>query len=244
VLFAVPWHDQVVVGTTDTPVAHASLEPRALDEERDFVMSHAQKYLAQGPTESDVLSIYVGQRPLVKAGDGHDTAALSRDHTIVVSPSGLITVTGGEWTTYRRMAEDVIGRAELVGGLGPVPCRTQELAIRGGNDPGLIDQLIAEHPGWEQKLHPALPYRRGEVVWQVRHEMARTVEDVLSRRMRALILNAQASIAAAPVVAELMAHELGYDPAWQAAQVTAYTALARGYVYNDPASRQVSAPIQ
>jgi len=251
VLFAVPWHDCVVVGTTDTPMAYHSIEPRGLDEERDFVMSHAQRYLAKGPTDSDVLSIYAGQRPLVKSGDGLETAALSRDHTIVVSKSGLITVTGGKWTTYRRMAEDVIARAEVVGGLKPVECTTQNLPIHGatsagaadpalqsyGSDAGAIAAMIGGNPGLEQRLHPELPYRLGEVAWHVRHEMARTVEDVLSRRTRALILNAKASIAAAPEVARLMAAELGYDAAWQASQVESYTALARGYVYTDPASR-------
>ena len=251
VLFAVPWHDHVVVGTTDTPRAQAALEPRALEEERDFVMSHARKYLARGPNDNDVLSIYAGQRPLVKAGDGAETAALSRDHTILVSKSGLITVTGGKWTTYRRMAEDVIGRAETVGGLTPTACRTQEMPLHGaagepatggslrsyGSDAAALAQLIAAQPGLEEPLHPLLPYQRGEVVWQAREEMARTVEDVLSRRTRALILNASASRAAAPAVARLLAAELGKDESWQASQDQAYRLLARGYVYNDPASR-------
>lgn len=236
VLFAVPWHDHVVVGTTDTPVARPAAEPRALDEERDFVMSHAQKYMAKGPTDSDVLSIYAGQRPLVRAGGGTATAALSRDHTILVSQSGLITVTGGKWTTYRRMAEEVIGRAEKVGILKAVACSTQELRIRGDDAAG-IEAAVVALPGGGQRLHPALPYRRGEVLWQVRREMARTVEDVLSRRTRALILNASASIEAAPVVAQLMAAELGRDGQWEARQVAKYTSLAQGYVYNDAASR-------
>jgi glycerol-3-phosphate dehydrogenase len=256
VLFAVPWHDCVVVGTTDTPMAQSAVEPRALDEERDFVMEHARRYLARDPGDGDVLSIFAGLRPLVKAGDGHDTKALSRDHTIRVSRSGLITVTGGKWTTYRKIAEDVIDQAEKVSGLAPAPCRTESLAVHGatlaiipernlqpyGADAAGVAELIRAIPNGAQLLHPALPYQQGEVAWQVRHEMARTVEDVLARRTRALLLNARASIEAAPLVARLMAAELGADEAWQTAQVSAYTAVARGYVFSDPASHHAPGP--
>ena len=258
VLFAVPWHDCVVVGTTDTPLPGHSLEPRALDEEREFVMSHARRYLAKDPSESDVLSIYAGLRPLVKSGDGHNTAALSRDHTILVSKSGLITVTGGKWTTYRKMAEDVIDQAETVAGVEGTRCHTETMPIHGwtqseirkknlqpyGSDAVRIAELIKKTPALAQKLHTALPYQQGEVVWQARHEMARSVEDVLARRTRALILNARASIEAAPLVARLLSAELGYDEAWQTAQVAAYTAVARGYVFTDPASHYAAAPSQ
>lgn len=251
VLFAVPWHDRVVVGTTDTPLPVHSLEPRALDEERDFVMEHARKYMTKDPTDSDVLSIYAGLRPLVKAGDGKDTAALSRDHTIIVSESGLITITGGKWTTYRKMAEDVIDHAETVAGIDDRRCQTVELQIHGwthakikepnlalyGSDAQHISRLIQSDSSFAEKLHPSLPYQRGEVVWQIREEMARTVEDVLSRRTRALLLDAKASIAIAPTVAAILAKELGRDQAWQDKQVAEYTTLARGYVFTDPSSR-------
>lgn len=250
VLFAVPWHDHVVVGTTDTPLAKASLEPRALQEERDFVMTHACKYLAKDPTEADVLSVFAGLRPLVKSGDGSDTAALSRDHSILISESGLITLTGGKWTTYRKMAEDVIDQAETLGDLEPTPCATTELPIHGwtdrttradhlsvyGSDRDEILELARAHPELDERLHPALPYLKAEVIWQVRHEMARTVEDVLARRTRALLLHASASIEAAAVVAELMAQELGHDTHWQLDQENAYRELARGYVFTDPKS--------
>lgn len=253
VLFAVPWHDCVVVGTTDTPIASASLEPRALDEEREFVMSHARRYLAKGPKDSDVLSIFAGLRPLVKTGDSKNTATLSRDHTIIVSKSGLITITGGKWTTYRNMAKDVIDHAETVAGVEGASCNTENMHIHGwtraeirdknlqpyGSDAVRIAELMKASPALKQKLHPALPYQRGEVVWQVRHEMARTVEDVLARRTRALVLNARVSIEAAPLVAKLMAAELGHDAAWQAKQIADYTTLARGYVFSDPASHYV-----
>lgn len=255
VLFAVPWHDCVVVGTTDTPVPEHSLEPRALDEERDFVMEHARRYLAKDPSDSDVLSVFAGLRPLVKSGDGSNTAALSRDHTILVSESGLLTITGGKWTTYRKMAEDVIDQAETIAGIENERCRTETMHIHGwtqaeirernlrpyGSDAVRLSELIKSTPGLENPLHPALPYQQGEVIWQVRHEMACTLEDVLARRTRALMLDARASIAAAPSVAHLMAQELGHDAQWEARQVADYTAVARGYVFTDPASRHVAA---
>ena len=250
VLFAVPWHDRVVVGTTDTPRAELSLEPRSLAAERDFVMEHARHYLAKPPRDQDVLSVYAGLRPLVKSGDGHDTAALSRDHTIVVSASGLVTITGGKWTTYRKMAEDAVDQAEMVAGLENRRSRTDDLRIHGwaqdaiapknlqvyGSDAASIASLIKDEPGLASPLHPSLPYQQAEVVWHARHEMARTVEDVLARRTRALLLDARASIEAAPAVARLLAHELKRGVAWTEAQTRAYATLARGYIYTDPAS--------
>ena len=252
VLFAVPWHDRVVVGTTDTPLARALVEPRALEEERAFVLDHARKYLATDPTGDDVLSVFAGLRPLVKAGDGADTAALSRDHTIVVSESGLVTITGGKWTTYRKMAEDVIDHAEMIAVVENRRSPTETLRIHGwmepgtkiaqpnlrpyGADAGRVAVLIRSDAAYAERLHDRLPYQVGEVVWHARHEMARTVEDVLARRTRALLLDARASIEAAPTVATWLAKELGRNAAWAHAQVAAYTALARGYVFTDPAS--------
>ena len=243
VLFAVPWHDRVVVGTTDTAVPTAELEPRALPDEVDYVMTHTARYFARDPVPSDVLSIFAGLRPLVKAAGAASTAALSRDHTLVVSDSGLVTITGGKWTTYRHMAEDTVDRAAQVAGLAPQPCTTRTLKLRGwldapleapfavyGADAPALLALLAERPEWREKLHPNLPYRVGEAVWAARHELARTVEDVLARRTRALLLDARASIAAAPAAAAALAAELGRDEAWQAEQVRQYEALARGYI--------------
>lgn len=243
VLFAVPWHDCVVVGTTDTPLKEKSLEPRALKEERDFVMEHAAHYLRKDPSDDDVLSVFAGLRPLVKAGDASNTAALSRDHTILVNHSGLITITGGKWTTYRKMAEDVIDQAEMVAGIDNKACQTKNLQVRGwtrtevpepnldvyGTDANGIKALIRRQPELGAKLHDDLPYQAAEVLWHAREEMARTVEDVLARRTRALLLNARASIEAAPRVAKLLAQELQRDEAWEQAQVETYTKLARGY---------------
>jgi glycerol-3-phosphate dehydrogenase len=257
VLFAVPWLERVVVGTTDTPVAAVDLEPRPLPQEVEFLLAHAGRYLTGHPRPQDVLACFAGLRPLVAGagaggGDGsaarlvRDTAALRRDHTLLVSASGLVTITGGKWTTYRRMGEDAIDAAAAVAGLPDRPSVTATLrlhgapaapagavaaayAIRYGADAAELERLVAERPEWGEPLHPRLPYRAGEVVWAARHEMARGVEDVLARRTRALLLDARASAEAAPRAAALMAAELGRDDAWQRRQVTAYRELARGY---------------
>ena len=244
VLFAVPWHGCVIVGTTDTPLPEASLEPRPLDEEIDFLLTHAVRYLTKDPTPADVLSCFAGLRPLVSEGGEENTAALSRDHTVLVSPSGLVTITGGKWTTYRRMGEDCVSQAAQVGGLEPRPSRTAELQLHGwtdeldpsdpqsvyGTDIEALRQMIDQRPELGELVHPALPYKRCEVVWAARVEMARRVEDVLARRTRALLLNARASVEAAPLVARLMAEELGRTEEWIEAEVKAYRELAAGYL--------------
>jgi glycerol-3-phosphate dehydrogenase len=215
VLFAIPWHDKLVVGTTDTPNVAASLEPRALPEEVEFILDHARQYLTRDPSESDVLSVFAGLRPLVKRGADGNTAALSRDHTIAISQSRLITLTGGKWTTYRKMAEDVIDQAERVAGLAHKPSPTAALAIHGaggalpstqalqfyGSDAASISTLMAGDPALAAPIHASLAITPAEVLWHARQEMARTVEDVLARRTRSLVLDAQASIEAAPAVA-------------------------------------------
>ncbi len=247
VLFAVPWHGRLVVGTTDTPVPEASLEPRASPEEIDFIFEEVTRYLARDPLRSDVLSVFAGLRPLVKQQAVGNTAALSRDHLIVVSDSGLITLTGGKWTTYRKMAEDVIDHAELIGALDHRRCITQGLAIHGstsdhagpehlriyGSDATGIRDLITTDLSLGERLHPKLEFQKAEVVWHVRHEMARTVEDVLSRRTRALLLDARTSIEAVRVVAVLMANELGRDQNWIESQIKSYSDLANGYLLGD-----------
>lgn len=244
VLFAVPWHDKVVVGTTDTPVAEPSLEPRALEEEVEFILRHAARYMAKAPRREDVLSIFAGLRPLVNPGGGEETASIARDHFLLVSRSGLVTITGGKWTTYRKMGEEAIDHAVMVAGLDERPCITAGLRIHGwqenvdksdplrfyGSDSPMIKKLIEAGPSLGEKLHSSLPYLRAEVVWAVREEMAQTVEDVLARRTRALLLDAKASMEAAPATAEIMAHELGNSLTWQKEQVAAYVELAQGYV--------------
>ena len=250
VLFCVPWHDRVVVGTTDTPLESHDIEPRALQSERDFIMEHAAKYLSKDPDPEDVLSIFAGLRPLVKSGDAANTAALSRDHTILVSHAGLITVTGGKWTTYRKMAEDVVDQAEMVAGVDNRDCVSKHLQIHGwtqahvpeknlglyGSDAAEIRHLGKSNPELAQPLHPRLPYQRSEVVWHAREEMARNVADVLSRRTRALLLDARASSEAAETTARLMAGVLNKDESWIEKQVSDYQQYARGYIFQDSLS--------
>ena len=240
VLFVIPWHGHAVAGTTDTPVDAPSLEPRPLEAEIDFILETAARFLVRPPTRKDVLAVYVGLRPLVK-GEGK-TSALSRDHLIHVDPSGLLTITGGKWTTYRHMAEDAVDHAITLGKLADAPCPTKNLKIHGymedsatlgslevyGSDAAAIHTL-AEDPVLGAQLHSELPYIAAEVVWAARAEMARTVEDVLARHTRALFLNASAAIAMAEPVARLLAAELGRDEAWIAAQVSEFRALAEQY---------------
>ncbi|MEM1044278.1 MAG: glycerol-3-phosphate dehydrogenase/oxidase [Bacteroidota bacterium] len=244
VLFAIPWHDRVLVGTTDTEVPQPELEPRPLAEELDYLFEHTARYLTQDPAPADVLSTFAGLRPLVGSPDGEGTAALSRDHTLHISKTGLVTITGGKWTTYRKMAEDTVDQAATLADLPDRPSVTRTLRIHGwheaahtygdltdyGADAPAVEALIAERPAWSERLHPDRPVRAGEVVWAARHEMARTVEDVLARRRRTLLLDARASMDMAPAVAALLADELGRDEAWEREQVEAYRALAVGYL--------------
>ncbi len=245
VLFAIPWHGRALVGTTDTPVDRAADEPRALPEEVEFLLSHAARYLAKPPGRGDVRSVFAGLRPLIKGRHPEDTARLSRDHVVAVSATGLVTITGGKWTTYRPMGASAVDHAERVGGLARRPCATASLRLHGwrpeadgdagpfalyGSDAEGLARLAAEEAGRDDLIHPGLPVRAVEVVWAVRHEAARTVEDVLSRRTRALLLDARASRDAAPRVAEIMARELGRDADWQAEQVGQFHALAAGYL--------------
>ncbi len=244
VMFAIPWHNHTLVGTTETPISEPSIEPRATEEEIEFILTTAASYFDRPPARSDVLSVFAGLRPLVKTGNRMKTSALPRDHTIHIDRSGLLTITGGKWTTYRRMAEDCVNRAIRLAGLPERPSVTRGLKIHGhhnhtdgfselavyGSDAPAIRELI--DAGGAERLDPDLPYREGEVTWAARHEMARTVEDVLARRTRALMLNARAAIGMAPRVAELIAGELGRDEEWKAEQVRIFTELARGYLIN------------
>ncbi len=200
VMFAIPWHGHVVVGTTDTPISDCPLEPSPLAHEIDFILETACDYLTQRPTRADILSVFTGIRPLVKTGEVENTAALSRDHTIQISGSGLLTITGGKWTTYRRMAEDAVDHAIVLGHLEERPCVTRELRI--------ADRGHREVRGFAQ------------------HEMARTVEDVLARRTRTLFLDHGAALAQAPEIARVLAEELGRDEAWQQSQLAAFRETA------------------
>ena len=243
VLFAIPWHGKALLGTTDTPIDEPTLEPRPLREEIDFILETAAQYLVKDPTQADVLSVFVGIRPLVGSSDG-STAELSRDHTVSISRSGLITVAGGKWTTYRHMAEDVVDQAATLADLEPRPCVTRRLPIHGyhrhaekfgdlavyGADAPSLSDLTRRAPELGELLHPRLSVTAAEIVWAARYEMARTVEDALARRSRSLLLDARAAAEAAPEAALLMAAELGRPAAWQGDQVASFQKLAAGYL--------------
>jgi glycerol-3-phosphate dehydrogenase len=244
VMFAIPWHDHTVVGTTDVPITDIPIEPRATEEEINFILETAGRYLEKPPQRSDILSVFAGIRPLVRSGSERRTASLSREHTIHIDASGLLTIAGGKWTTYRNMAEDCVNQAALLAELDERSCVTKNLAIHGagpqtvfpadlaiyGSDSWNIHQLALSDPRLAARLHPDLSYIAAEVVWSTRREMARTVEDVLARRTRALFLNARAAIEISGKVAELMAMELGRDAEWQRQQVADFEVVARGYL--------------
>lgn len=246
VMFAIPWHNHTLAGTTDTPIPGPVLEPIAQEQEIEFILKTAALYLAKAPTRDDVLSVFAGIRPLVKSGDGGNTAALSRDHTIHIDNSGLLTITGGKWTTYRHMAEDCVNQAAMLARLPDVDCVTKHLNVHGfhpqaskfgelgvyGSDALAIQELISQDPDNAEQLHAKLPYVAAEVVWAVREEMARTLDDVLARRTRALFLNARAAREMAPGVVRIMARELGRDEAWQTAQLQDFDAISKHYVLN------------
>ena len=247
VLFAIPWHDHVLVGTTDTPVSEVTAEPLAMEQEIDFILSTAGHDLAKPPAREDVLSVFAGIRPLVRAEGVASTAALSRDHLIHIDRSGLMTICGGKWTTYRKMAEDCVDQTATLAQLAERQCVTKTLRLHGhregagegyplgvyGSDADKIQDLIRVDEALGERLHAMLPYLKAEVIWAVREEMARTVEDVLARRTRALFLNASAAIESAPVVADLLASELGWDESERQGQLAEFCATARNYLARD-----------
>ncbi len=243
VIFLIPWHDHVIIGTTDTAIAEATLEPRPRDDEIAFLLKTTADYLETPPTIDDLLSVFTGIRPLVKGDKSARTASLSRDHVIRIGTSGLMTITGGKWTTVRKMAEDCVDRACQTFGLKCQPCGTKELKLHGftrqvdsgergfyGADLDAIEQLESENPALARQLDPALSIRASDILWATRQEMARTVDDVLARRSRALFLNSKAALAIAPQVAALMAEELEQDDVWRAGQVEDFKSIAANYV--------------
>lgn len=245
VLFAVPWHGKVVVGTTDTPVEEASLEPTALEKEINFILETASGYFTKKPQRSDVLSVFAGLRPLAAPQGGEQkTKEISRSHKIMVSSSKLFTILGGKWTTYRKMGEDLVNRIEKELGWAAKKTPTASLHIHGykektswddpfyfyGSDALPLKQRINGSAG--EWISESLQIHKMQVRWAVEHEMARTVEDVLSRRTRALLLDAKESIRICPQVARLMAEALGKDEKWIEEEVTGYTQLAHHYILN------------
>ncbi len=247
VLFVVPWHNRVVVGTTDVEKPHAELEPLAEDVEVEYILETARLYMEQAPSRSDVLAVFAGLRPLAApAADGKKTKEISRGHKILISKGGLITLTGGKWTTYRKMAEDVVDSAAKQAELPVRESLTPYLKIHGykegvdhsdplywyGSDREHIDKLIAEDPVLGTVVSERVQLIKAQVVLAVRQEMARTLEDCLSRRIRALQLDARECIRIAPEVAVLMAAEMGKDKAWVSSQVESFTQLANMHLLN------------
>ena len=244
VMFAIPWHGHTLVGTTDTPIGQADLEPVPMEQEIEFMLSTASLYLAKKPTKADILSTFAGIRPLLRSGDSKSTASASRDHAILIDASGLVNIAGGKWTTYRNMAEHCVDQAATLARLTERDSVTKHLNIHGfhqhaerfgslafyGSDAPLIQDIIRADASLGEPMHPALSYCAAEVVWAVREEMARTVEDVLARRTRALFLNARAAIQMAPRVAQILANELGRDNPWRDSQVQIFQELAQGYL--------------
>jgi glycerol-3-phosphate dehydrogenase len=244
VIFAVPWHGHTVVGTTDTPLAETSVEPQPRPAEIEFLLETIAPYLSRKPQQSDIRAIFAGIRPLVRAANTRSTSQLGRDHLVQVSDSGLVSVMGGKWTTYRHMAEDAVNRAAAVAEHSARPCTTTNLPIHGapttqkstpqtyplyGSDASQLAQLIDSNSQWQQPLHPRLETVGGQVIWAARQEMAKSVEDVLARRTRALFLDVEAALSAAPRVAELLAAEFGRDAAWQADQLAKFHAVAEHF---------------
>jgi len=248
VLFGVPWHGKVVLGTTDTPLDKSVMEPRALEEEVNFILEQAGEYLDLKPTRADVLSVFAGLRPLAAPSNeaNKKTKEISRSHKIYRSKSGLLSITGGKWTTYRQMAEDAVDNAVKMGNLVPEKCITKTLKMHGyakktdstnwnyvyGSDAEKIDALINESPEYATLLHKNYTFNVAHVVWAVREEQAQTVEDVLARRIRALFLDARAAIEMAPEVASVMAKEMNKTDEWVKQQVADFTELAKGYLLN------------
>ncbi|MEJ2904450.1 glycerol-3-phosphate dehydrogenase/oxidase [Pedobacter panaciterrae] len=247
VLFAVPWHGKVLVGTTDTPLDEHSLEPKPLDEEIDFILSTAGKYLKKVPSRSDVLAAFAGLRPLAAPGKNtNSTKEISRSHKLIISKSGLVTITGGKWTTYRRMAMDVVNKAIELGKLPAAKCITEGVKIHGylpgidegalgiyGADAEGIRTLMVDEPELNVPVYKGYDYVKAEVIWMVRNEMARSIEDVLSRRMRLLFLDAKGALLLAPEVASLMAKELGRDTQWVETQILEFKNLVKQYLLSE-----------
>ena len=241
VLFAVPWHQHVVVGTTDTPIDTASAEPIALEEEIDFILANAAAYMTQKPKRSDVKSVFAGLRPLAAQGDKNETKEVSRHHKVMVSTAGLVSVIGGKWTTYRKMAEDTIDTAIPVGGLPERKCNTERMPIHGydfnsdwdnplhvyGSD---IEKIIALNPNGNTSLATTFHITENQIQWAVEQEMAVTLEDVLARRVRGLFLDAKESLRIAPTVARLMAKFMNTNQQWETEQLRSFESLAKNYI--------------
>lgn len=244
ILFAVPWHNKIIIGTTDTPVNEYSYEPIPQKEEIDFLLTHTSKYLNKNPTRDDIKSVFVGLRPLVKNGNAEDTKSISRRHVIEVSSNGLVTIAGGKWTTYRKMAEDTIDKAALIAHLANVKSKTEYLSIHGhktniklndflsiyGTDADFILDLVEKRPELKEKIHPDYEIIKGQVVWAIQNEDAKNIEDFLARRTQFLFRDAKACIQSASIVAEIFKQELNLSNEWKQAEIIRFIKLANQYL--------------
>jgi glycerol-3-phosphate dehydrogenase len=228
VMFAIPFLNHTLLGTTDTPIQIPTLEPAPQPKEIDFLLTTAARYLTRPPARSDILSVFSGIRPLFKSSAA-STAELSRDHSILISNSGLLTIAGGKWTTYRKMAQDAVNHAIPIANLEDRPCLTHTLPIENPSA-AAIASLQSGDSALARQLHPDLPYTPAHLLYAIRHEMARTLDDLLSRRTRTLILNAKTALAIAPQAATLLATELHHDQSWAERQLAEFRSLARNYL--------------
>jgi len=243
ILFAIPWHNKVLIGTTDIEVKEPTDEPIASQQEIEFLLEHASRYLSKDPGKEDILSVFAGIRPLVKENNFKESAKISREHAIHISSSGLLTIAGGKWTTYRKMAEDAVDKAQMIGGLEFRKSNTENIKLHGwlksplesrrfeiyGSDAEDVEMLCNSNNAYDF-IHPELEIHKGEIIWAARNEMARTIEDFLARRRRALFLNARAAIESAPIVAKIMAKELKKNKKWQTNQVAQFEKIAQNYL--------------
>jgi glycerol-3-phosphate dehydrogenase len=243
VLFAIPWLGKVVAGTTDTPLDIIKEEPEALEKEIEFILDTAGRYFKKAPARKDVLSVFAGLRPLASdPGNPESTKEISRRHKILLSSSGLLTITGGKWTTYRRMAEETLDKAIKAGLIPARKCITADMRIQVdndfhpgkkfmsyGSDSGIIEKLVSENTKLGRRISDSFPYTMAEIVWSCRTEMPVALADMMARRTRMLLLDAGKSKEAAPVVASIMAQEMGHDQSWQMDQLEKYGKLVRNY---------------
>ena len=245
VLFAVPWKQSLVVGTTDTLINKPKLEPQALESEVNFILETAQAYLSPAPEKKDIKAVFAGLRPLAKAANENEkTKEISRSHKVIVSQSGLVSIVGGKWTTFRRMGQDTVDYFYKLNSLEFCKSRSEALLIHGafedikahknnsdvyGTDTPKLEQLCQENPSWNELLHPDFPNKIGEIIWAIRYEMAQTLDDVLSRRLRLLFQNVEAALEIAPKVARIMKEELNKEDAWEQEQITTFNTIASHY---------------
>ncbi|MBK5287450.1 MAG: glycerol-3-phosphate dehydrogenase/oxidase [Acidimicrobiia bacterium] len=238
-IFVVPWGDYTYIGTTDTDYDGPIDDPQCTPEDVQYLLDAMNMAMAEPLTVDDVVGTWAGLRPLVTGGTvGQKTADLSRRHKVTSSTGGVITVTGGKLTTYRKMAQDTTDAVVKAVGT-KAACRTKRLALLGATGPAPDDEHLARRygslaadiltladsdPDLATPLVPGLPYLRAEAIYAVREEMATTLDDVLSRRTRARLLARDASAAAAESVARLIGAELGWDEARITAEVDAYRA--------------------